>query len=153
MCHDLQLDAIQRKMVRHLLARKCRPGEDVSQFFLCARHEAASYCWSQGLWSVKWALGVLRCMCHVIRDTNDACWAAPLLKVIPLRIIASRRSLNSCRPATRSQPGFICRRYLDCTVAAVQYLEENAVDTSSIFDYSALNEQSPSSFDHLFAAL
>ena len=151
--HALELDAIQRKMVRHLLARRCQPGEDVSHFFARARNEAASYCWSQGLWSVKWALGVLGWICHVIRDTNDACWSAPVLNVMPLSILSSRRSVNSGRPATRLQPGFICRRYLECTEAAFHYLEENAVDVSRVFDYSALNPRSPSSFENLFASL
>ena len=79
--HALHLDAVQRKMVRHILHLRPVQGEDIQQFHRRVSRAAAVERRRRGLWSVRWANAVAGWACHICRDTENRCWAANLLQV------------------------------------------------------------------------
>ena len=109
----LKLDRVQRRMILIVLATKLIEGEDLSVFYRRRAKLATAEQKSQRAWSEVWAGCVVSWGAHVLRNSGNAFFVAQLNGVMGSSELSQRRSLNSCRPCTRTSPGIIVRRWWD----------------------------------------
>ena len=151
--HAAKLDNVQRRMARHILSLKPYPSEDIASFHMRASRTAASYCKHEGLWSVRWAEAVVAWTCHILRNTNAACWATPLIGIRTVSELSERRSCFDGRPHVRKCSGFMPRRYLESVRNALDFLHVQKVPLNHLFDRSIFDDGTPSSPEDLLSRL
>ena len=81
-------------------------------------------------WGVGWAERTVTWGAHVVRNNHDCCWSANLLEIRSSAELQQRRREHGNRPATRSLPGFTCRRWTDGVAHALDYLSKNNTNNS-----------------------
>ena len=106
-----ELDAVQRKMVAILLRLTPENEETCEQFRRRRGRAARALCLQGGLWSRRWFRRAVAWDDHSRRERNSFTWAAKLVEYRAAAFLASRRAAHFGRTATRSQPGFVCRRW------------------------------------------
>ena len=74
-CFARKLDATQRRMVRHVMQYRPHASESLHAFCIRRAKAAGGVCQHRGMWSVRWARGLVGWSCHVLRNRNSACWA------------------------------------------------------------------------------
>ena len=105
------------------------------------------------MWSVRWAEAVVGWACHILRNTNAACWASPLLAIRSVSELSERRSRFAGRPRVRASSGFMPRRYLESVKHAIDYMNLQNVSLNHHFARSALDDGTPSSPEDLMSRL
>ena len=71
---------------------------------------------------------------HVVRNHNHTVWAAPLLSIRSSAELSQRRLEYGGMPLTRSQPGFIIKRWSDSVPDALKYLRDWNQFPHDLFD-------------------
>ena len=120
-----RLDAIQCKMVRHVIRIPPLAHESSDTFHRRASKAVKHICRERGLWSVRWARAVISWGCHIIRNSSESVWCYPLLSIRTRCELEARRTEFSGRPGTRAQSGFIRKRWPDSLPAAMEYLQKS----------------------------
>ena len=108
-----EIDATQRKMVALMLRLTPMPCEDARQFVRRRGRAARSLCIRIGLWSARWYKRATAWDAHVRRGHNVSSWSARLVDFRGEKFLAERRADNNGRTATRTNSGFVCRRWHD----------------------------------------
>ena len=106
-----EVDALQRKMMAILLRTTPLPQESFEQFSRRRGRAAGSLCVEVGLWSKRWFQRAITWDAHVRRARNSHLWSASLLDFRGRQFLAERRAFHNGRTATRTSPGFPCRRW------------------------------------------
>jgi len=108
-----ELDSVQRKMVAILLRLTPADGETREQFTRRRGRAARQLCLQGGLWSQRWFRRTLDWDTHVRRERNGFTWSAKLVDYRAADYLAQRRAFHHGRTASRSQPGYVSRRWHD----------------------------------------
>ena len=108
-----ELNAVQRKMVAILLRLTPTDGETREQFVRRRGRAARQLCLQCGIWSSRWFRRALDWDAHNRRERNDFTWAAKLVDFRAADYLSQRRAFYNGRTATRSQPGYVSRRWHD----------------------------------------
>ena len=108
-----ELNAVQRKMVAILLRLTPTDGETREQFVRRRGRAARQLCLQCGIWSLRWFRRALAWDSHIRRERNDFTWAAKIVDFRAADYLSQRRAFHNGRTATRSQPGYVSRRWHD----------------------------------------
>jgi hypothetical protein len=108
-----EVDTLQRKMTGILLRLSPMPREDVQQFVRRRGRAARSLCAEYGWWSKRWFKRTVAWDAHVKRECRQFSWSGNLVEYRAQRYLAERRAFHNGRTATRTNSGFVCRRWHD----------------------------------------
>ena len=108
-----EVDTLQRKMTSILLRLSPMPGEEVQQFVRRRGRAARSLCTEHGWWSKRWFKRTVAWDAHVRREDQQFSWSGNLVDYKGRRYLSERRAFHNGRTATRTNSGFVCRRWHD----------------------------------------
>ena len=110
-------------MIRLAIRVRRLSGETDEHYCRRAAHVGSDVHSGLTSWSLLWAASTVNWASHLLRNTNEASWAASLLHLRSTCELDTRRALNSCRrPGTRAEPCFMCTRWTDSVFSAVSFL-------------------------------
>ena len=121
-----QLDNVQRQMLGIISGVTPSCDETVEQYIRRRAGESRRLQRQMGSWSDGWAQAICNWDAHLGRPQNCLTWAEMLRHVMSPGDLAWRRVHNFNRPATRSQSGFIQRRWFESVPIAASWLQNTA---------------------------
>ena len=117
------LDKLQRRMIRLMCRTPRLSGETDELYNRRAAHAVTDIQHSLVPWGLLWASYIVNWAAHMLRNSAHACWAANLLHFRSSSELDTIRAISSTRrPGTRSEPGFVCKRWTDSVSGAMHFV-------------------------------